>query len=1047
MARLPQSRFLAGSLHALLAWWLSGAAALAQATPEWRQFTTRDGLADSYVSAVSVSPRGDVIFTHKTPGAVTVYDGYEFRGVKPRDSAKGGKAGFDQPYRVLEDFSGSLWTVCQEGLAEWKEGAWVDHQIPEITREIQTKFYRLIRANWVQPLGLGRVLFLTENRLMGYDVNKSETRTWKLAAQTRLGSFSDLTAARGGGLWINGGSGVAKIQGPLDLLKPGAAWEEFIPDPQQQIHNFQRAFPNDQGGLVMLAEQGPSNRRVIVLFDGKSQWSVIDPPTGSVRLAWPGLDGSIWAASVNALYRRENGQWSPAPVSKEEPQYLDVLVEPNGAFWLATSEGSFRYTPAPWRRPPGASRDENPALAFFEDSDSRLWNLQPNGLRIADANGWTKFSTAVAPPAALSPADAYPLANGLILAGWNEKIFKFDRKKQQYTELGDGDGRKRKLLGRLDGGRICLRTMPGEPGRRPWKFECSDGVSLAPCRELPEDLSVGADVRFVSLARNMDIWVGGSSFVALGRGGRWHVFTEPEENAPQDPQGFLELGEGKVWICSRRQIFEFDGKNWSFIRGAFTGINGMTRSTDGRIWVATDSGLYRYFKGDWASVSIEEGLPSQEVLSVFEDSLGRVWAGTRRGAAIYHPEADPDPPRTRIVAVSTDNRESTEVVFMGRDKWNATLPENLLFSYRRDTEEWQPFTSLRQFPSVSYQGLDAGRHVFQVRAMDRNWNVERFVSREFLVTLPWYVDFRLISISAGAILAALFFAILALNRHMRLVRSYAEVERIVALRTSQLEKANLELLHSQKMNALGAMAAGVAHDFNNILSIIKGSAQLIEANIGDPAKIRTRAGRIKTVVDQGATIVQAMLGFSRGSGRELAHCDLNTIVEETTRLLGDHALDQVKIEFDWAPALPPTLGLKDYIQQILLNFIFNAADAMNGKGRIILRVGELNALPPDLALAPEPAGHYLYISVKDFGSGINPAIQSRIFEPFFTTKAFSTRRGTGLGLSMAYEMARSMGCGLRVESELGQGSSFTLILPLRQSSPTPDKEGGQKIGA
>ena len=100
------------------------------------------------------------------------------------------------------------------------------------------------------------------------------------------------------------------------------------------------------------------------------------------------------------------------------------------------------------------------------------------------------------------------------------------------------------------------------------------------------------------------------------------------------------------------------------------------------------------------------------------------------------------------------------------------------------------------------------------------------------------------------------------------MRSYAEVEKKVAERTRELEVANRQLLHSQKMNALGTLAAGIAHDFNNILSIIKGSAQIIEDNLDNHGKVRTRVDRINTVVEQGAGIVKAMLGFSRDSDEQ-----------------------------------------------------------------------------------------------------------------------------------------------------------------------------------
>ena len=122
---------------------------------------------------------------------------------------------------------------------------------------------------------------------------------------------------------------------------------------------------------------------------------------------------------------------------------------------------------------------------------------------------------------------------------------------------------------------------------------------------------------------------------------------------------------------------------------------------------------------------------------------------------------------------------------------------------------------------------------------------------------------------------------------------------------------------------------------------------------------------------------------------------------------------------------------KDLVQQVLLNFIFNAAESMTNRKQIILATRQMDNLPASLVLAPATATRYVALSVRDFGSGISPENLPRIFEPFFTTKALSVRRGTGLGLSMVYELARKMEAGLAVESVPDQGSTFTVILPVR----------------
>jgi two-component system cell cycle sensor histidine kinase/response regulator CckA len=313
--------------------------------------------------------------------------------------------------------------------------------------------------------------------------------------------------------------------------------------------------------------------------------------------------------------------------------------------------------------------------------------------------------------------------------------------------------------------------------------------------------------------------------------------------------------------------------------------------------------------------------------------------------------------------------------------------------------------------------------------MDRNWNEEAEPEvHEFASIVRWFLEPRLLATVFGGAILTMFLAWLAINRHLRLLRSYAEVERIVAQRTKELERANQELLHSQKMRALGTLAAGIAHDFNSILSIIKGSAQIIETNLTDSEKVRTRVDRIKTMVEQGSGIVKAMLGISR-AGREEKLCDVNVLVSETRRLLTDQFQQEVTLRLELAAGLPPVKGVAELIQQMLLNLVLNAADAMSGRGDITLRTGLLENEPSGQVLAAAAKPPLVRVSVQDQGSGVPPEILPRIFEPFFTTKAFSTRRGTGLGLSMVYEIAKEMGYGLMAESAPGKGSTFSILIP------------------
>ena len=551
---------------------------------------------------------------------------------------------------------------------------------------------------------------------------------------------------------------------------------------------------------------------------------------------------------------------------------------------------------------------------------------------------------------------------------------------------------------------------------------------------VPAELAGAADWKVSFTSPAGDVWLSGGNHLAWRHRGQWRMFVSTNQTGPEEPVGFAGASDGRVWCATQDRVWEFDGHDWLAVHDAPGRIHALTTTRDGALWVATTRGLLRFTHGAWIVNSAKDGLPADEVFSIQEDESGAVFAETANGWSRFEPDADTDAPRSEILAPGF-NRASVQedaiitLRFQGRDHLDQTALGDLLFSYRLDERAWSSF---QPAAPVAFSGLGLGRHVFQVRSMDRNGNVESIPAEmDFTVVVPWYRESRLVVVLGLALLVSLFFAALALNRHRRLQQSYSAVERLVAERTGQLELANRELLHSQKMNALGTLAAGIAHDFNNILSIIKGSAQIIEDNPGDTDKIRTRTSRIQTVVQQGAEVVDAMLGFSRSNDAPTAPCDLNAVVADTRRLLGDRFLHETDVQFQPGENLAEVSVPRDFIQQILLNFIFNANEAMTGRKQIKLTTKLTEGLAAEMVLPPAPAARFILVSVRDCGAGIAPEILPRIFEPFFTTKNLSTRRGTGLGLSMVYELAKKMGAGLAVESEPGVGSTFTLILPIK----------------
>jgi signal transduction histidine kinase len=997
-----------------------------QAAIHWSTYKLADGLAEPVLNSISFSPQGRLIATSRGASQANELDGYSVSNFPAPAHYTG---------RISESPGGQRWALTPGGLMEMRDGTWQLHPVPEIAAAFHSGPMPGVEGFPFFAARQGCVVVLLPTALMEFsaeDPDAPRSMVLRRAEASQIGNFTGMAVAHDGNLWLTGEHGVARLAGPVRNLGPNTAWQEYAPPAGLQIENLRRPEPDDAGGITLMAESALGRQPVVVMFDGAS-WTSLPAGTGNFQRAWRGPDGVIWAATGESIF-----QWAAAQTNWLESeeispgQIFDVAVEPGGAFWLATSDGLFRGALPMWCPPDSAGDAAMPVSCLALNGDGWPCYISGDKLHIA-ASGMDRE---IMLPATPEPTDEslYAVKNGTLLLDLSGAMYQFDPADGSFKPLfPHHQAGKIKPLGALPDGSVCLWLDAGTN-----YFDSFDGVGLHPLADAPMQKDDDFNTLFVD--GNGDIWVGGEREVWWRHGGGWQRFASDDHTTPENTVGFAQGPEGRVWCATLDGIWAFDGKNWIPMHARFNHINALVRSHDGSMWVASNSGLFRFCGGAWVPNGVEEGLPNGAIRGLGESQRGQLWAGTGRGLSRFRPEADPDAPRTFVRQLTGENRtlsegDTMEVAFRGADKWKYS--RQLLYSFQLDQQGWSPF---REAMAFSIPHPAAGRHYFQVRAMDGNGNVDPVpAALNFTVMIPWYRDVRWWIIFLPGMMAALFFAAVAWNRHRQLVRSHAAVELKVAERTRELEIATRELLHSQKMTALGTLAAGIAHDFNNILSIIKGSAQIIEDNLDEPGKIRTRVDRIKTVVQQGAEIVDAMLGFSRGS-ETAARCDVNMVVAETLKLLGDRFLREVEMKFERTDGLPEIEAPKEFIQQILLNIIFNAAEAMTGRKRITLKTLRVEKPPREVALPPGTAAEYVLISVQDWGGGMTPEIKARIFEPFFTTKALSTRRGTGLGLSMVYELAKKMGAGLAVQSVPNEGSIFTLILPLR-SEPKPDSRG------
>ncbi|MCC6232787.1 MAG: hypothetical protein IT580_09100 [Verrucomicrobiales bacterium] len=991
--------------------------------PRITRWRAAEGLPQSAVSGISIDPRGRIVLSHERAYPVSVLDGFQINTIS-------NSAGiFSRAYLSRSD---QLWSVHPQGLREQTSGGWTDHGLPDIATELLQRPARALYPPPLIPLDRNRTLVLLPDRLLEYDSGERRTTLLRTAAAGGLGRFRDLSTAADDGAWISAERGLLHIPGPLRQVLPSTPFETHPLPESLGIGALQRPFENHQGDVFMAGEELATRDKAVVRWSAGTwqRWMV---PNSNLRQAWSGPDGELWGHTSGSLVRILPG----AAGTRTEPviqagRIADVAVEPQGIAWLATSEGLFRIAPLPWRAALGFGTEPDPTLAVTSDRRGQTIALTTRAVHWLEGNTWRTTSLGTDPREdpredLRAPGPILtPLADGGFIA-WTTptpQCFGPNNEPRPPPEAILGTH----ALGRLRDGALLLHRASGTS--QEWLL--FDGSRVQPMESPPDSLeSIGAPA-FALESGTGELWIGGENGLIVRRGDLWSAVEDSEDGALCG----LELPDGRLLVGGLSSVREYDGRRWTVLRRGLDRVFDLHFSRDRTLWVAAGTGLYRFRDNAWLLFTEEEGLPVGAAYSVFEDGSGRLWAGTARGLYEWDARADVDPPRAEITSADLPEESGdTRALFVvgGTDRWRYTAAGRLSFSWRIDTEPWSAW---RPAGSVQFTNLTAGTHRFFVRAMDPSGNVQPSETRmEFAVALPWFRDPRLVAAVGVVAVLILALAAQAILSYWRLRRSYAEVERLVAKRTAELEKANAELLLSQKMRALGTLAAGIAHDFNNLLSIIRGSAQLIETSLTDPDKARQRIQRIKTTVDQGAALVRAMLGYSRGGTAPRRELDPLALMRQAVRLLEDRLQSRVRLIHPTDP-LPSVFAPPEMLQQILMNLIQNADDAMDHQGIVTLEL-DLAAPPTNPILKPPEASSYVALRVRDQGVGIPLENLPRIFEPFFTTKGFSSRRGTGLGLSMVYEFAKDLGAGIAVDSAVGEGSTFTILLPVTPHPPAP----------
>ena len=264
-----------------------------------------------------------------------------------------------------------------------------------------------------------------------------------------------------------------------------------------------------------------------------------------------------------------------------------------------------------------------------------------------------------------------------------------------------------------------------------------------------------------------------------------------------------------------------------------------------------------------------------------------------------------------------------------------------------------------------------------------------------------------------------------------LVDREGRLTHVVATYRDQTEKRRLQeaLVHAQRLDAVGRLAGGIAHDFNNLLSVINGYCEMLAAHVAANPQALREVSEIHHAGRKAAALTQQLLAFSRRQPLNARVINLNTLVLENAAILQRLLGNAGRLELDLAGKVPNVRTDPTQFQQVLLNLVLNARDALRNDGRVIVSTGVREVRSGHNRRATDcPPGRYVALTITDNGTGMDAETQRQLFEPIFTTNPEG--KGTGLGLALVYGVVQQSGGYVTVRSELLVGSTFEVLLPV-----------------
>ena len=720
----------------------------------WRVWNTGDGMLESYISQVMLTPSGRILARHGDVSSLTVIDGLHTSRIPDTHSLG----------LIYENGRGELYTFGPSGMLIYSGSQWTSYSVPEISAF--SRFGMFEHFRWFEypmspdrdaridavPASGDHALILTSTRLIEWSRSTGASRTALIERTAGIGRFLKISPAPPGAFLVTGTAG-------LGVLREDGSWKRVETAPAFSHFWFPSLL---QSGDILVSARANSSSQSLLIRSAEG-WKEIYRGGLNVR-GWE-ASGRIWIMDDSRLLVFENGTLQPVILPPDVSGKLMDAASDGQNFWLATTQGLARYTPSLWQTPPDTPPVSNIVNAIAQDREGRVWFATGRNLLSFFKGRWERRTLpkedvqGTGKTGAISPLDDGSI---VLTTASTSHLLRLSLHSTRMERIVHPEHRRIVWADRRDGRSVWVESMVA--GESTSRLEIFDGAF----HTVPggEALPI-TDMRAVLQAKDGSIWVGGTS--GLVRIAAGHVLRFAGDRKPPEDSAFAlaQAQDGAIYVGHRGALSMFDGKGFRVLHTGMDRARRIAIGPDQTVWIASGTGVHRLRKGEWLENGEADGLPADAAYTVFIDRDGWVWAGTTMGLSRYQPETDRGAP----ITVIPDSRNLAETPpagevrfsFFGVDRWKQTRGDRLLFSWRLDGSTWSHFDSSQ---IVALRDLSSGSHTFAVRAMDRNGNIDPQPAQfSFVVMQPWY---RQNGFYAVAILLAIALALLlrmAWNKH------------------------------------------------------------------------------------------------------------------------------------------------------------------------------------------------------------------------------------------------------------------------------------------